>query len=207
MVFILVAVAALAVFLPLTQTRWFKGWYGELRVNLAARLAFTHEYHLLSNISLPVQDRTTQIDHVVISPYGVFVIETKNMRGWIFGKQYDGYWTQKLHKNHSQQFLNPLRQNYKHLKTLAELVHLPEEKFKSVIAFVGHAELKTKMPENVTQGMDFICYVKQHKIKIMTNYQVEKTKQDISLLALPQNRKTRDKHIQYVKETCRQEAG
>ena len=41
------------------------------------------EYTILNDIMLRTQYGTTQIDHVVVSPYGIFVIETKNYKGWI----------------------------------------------------------------------------------------------------------------------------
>jgi len=95
------------------RTPWFKGWFGELQVNLAARLLLDkNTYHLIKNVTIPTDDGTTQIDHIIVSPYGVFVVETKNVSGWIFGKERDAQWTQKLHGNHSQKFQNPLRQNY-----------------------------------------------------------------------------------------------
>ena len=63
---------------------------------------------------------TTQIDHVVVSRHGVFVIETKNYGGWIFGKPGAKNWTQKFPRR-STTFQNPLRQNDKHVRTLVEL--------------------------------------------------------------------------------------
>lgn len=64
----------------------FKGWVGESLVNLSARLFLDkNTYHLIRNVTLPTEDGTTQIDHIIVSPYGVFVVETKNMKGWIFG--------------------------------------------------------------------------------------------------------------------------
>jgi len=41
------------------------------------------QYTVLHNITLPTDDGTTQIDHIVVSRFGVFVVETKNMKGWI----------------------------------------------------------------------------------------------------------------------------
>jgi len=63
-----------------------KGVLGEFKVNLATKLFLDKRiYTLLKNVTLPTADGTTQIDHVIVSRYGVFVIETKNMKGWIFG--------------------------------------------------------------------------------------------------------------------------
>ncbi|MGE3854697.1 MAG: nuclease-related domain-containing protein, partial [Planctomycetota bacterium] len=44
-----------------------------LRANFAAP-----DYHLLNHVTLRLKDRTTQIDHILVSRYGVFVIETKH---------------------------------------------------------------------------------------------------------------------------------
>jgi hypothetical protein len=64
----------------------FKGYVGELLVRLAARLRLDKAtYHRVDNVTLPTPDGTTQIDHVIVSRCGAFVLETKNMRGWIFG--------------------------------------------------------------------------------------------------------------------------
>lgn len=68
-------------------------------------------------MTLDTPDGTTQIDHVFLSPFGVFVLETKNMRGWIFGSENQAQWTQQIFKQRFK-FQNPTRQNYKHLKAL-----------------------------------------------------------------------------------------
>ena len=66
---------------------FIKGVVGEFQVNLAAKFFLDkHIYTLFKNVTLPTEDGTTQIDHVIVSRYGVFVIETKNMKGWIFGR-------------------------------------------------------------------------------------------------------------------------
>jgi len=74
-----------------------KGLLGEILVNFTINMRLDKQkYHLLKNITLPTDNGTTQIDHVVISQYGIFVIETKNMRGWIFGNEHQKTWTQKI---------------------------------------------------------------------------------------------------------------
>jgi restriction system protein len=76
---------------------------GEFLVNTAARLFLPKdEYHLIKNVTLPTDDGTTQIDHIIVSRYGVFVIETKNMKGWIFGSANQRTWTQKNLQAHQQ---------------------------------------------------------------------------------------------------------
>ncbi|WP_265088790.1 nuclease-related domain-containing protein [Psychrobacter immobilis] len=63
----------------------FKGILGETVINIATWLKLEKEnYHRLNNITLPLANGgSTQIDHVIVSVYGIFVIETKNYKGWI----------------------------------------------------------------------------------------------------------------------------
>jgi hypothetical protein len=102
----------LAILLGLLKSPWFKGVVGEFVVNLSARLMLDKEtYHLIKNVTLPTENGSTQIDHVIVSIYGIFVVETKNMRGWIFGSPNQKTWTQKIYK-HTSKFQNPLHQNF-----------------------------------------------------------------------------------------------
>ena len=63
---------------------------GEARLSRALNRQFVPpDYHLLSHLTLRLKDRTTQIDHVLVSRFGVFVIETKDYKGWIFASSGD----------------------------------------------------------------------------------------------------------------------
>ena len=136
-IFVLVAVM---------KTPWFKGLIGEFIVNIAAKMFLNrNEYHLIKNVTLRTEDGTTQIDHITVSKYGVFVVETKNMKGWIFGSQKQKTWTQKKYKQ-SRKFQNPLLQNYKHLKTIESLLGLNDQQINSVVVFTGDSTFKTELP-------------------------------------------------------------
>ncbi len=92
----------IVILIELLKSSWFKGVFGEFIVNVLAKLMLDkNEYHLIKNVTLPTPDGTTQIDHVIVSKYGVFVIETKNMKGWIFGSSNQKVWTQKIFKHSS----------------------------------------------------------------------------------------------------------
>src|SRR5690554_2949828 len=101
----------LLIILGLIRTPWFKGKTGEFLVNASARLLLDKSrYHLVKNVTLPTtDDGTTQIDHVLVSEFGVFVVETKNMKGWIFGNPHQRFWTQKIYRS-NYKFQNPLHQ-------------------------------------------------------------------------------------------------
>ena len=124
-------------------------------------------YHVLNDIYLPLDDgSTTQIDHVVVSPFGVFVIETKTYKGWIFGNPRDAQWTQVLHRRKSR-FQNPLRQNYLHVQRLMGLTGLMADVVHSVVAFSGEATFKTKLPPEVMHFADVADYILSYKSKMI----------------------------------------
>ena len=150
------------------KSPWFKGKFGEFLVNLSARLFLDKSrYHLIKNVTLPTEDGSTQIDHVLVSEFGVFVVETKNMKGWIFGSPHQRLWTQKIFRS-SHKFQNPLHQNYKHVKTLQQLLGLSDHQVHSVVVFVGDSTFKTPMPENVTQGFGYVRYIKSKKDRVLS---------------------------------------
>ena len=153
----------------------FKGIVGETVINIAMWLKLDKDiYHRLNNVTLPLADGgSTQIDHVIVSVYGIFVIETKNYKGWIFGNEKQRQWTQVI-MGRKYKFQNPLRQNYLHIKTLADLLALDMSYFHSMIAFIGECELKThdELPEHVlTSGM--VSYVKKKQDKLLTDEEVK----------------------------------
>ena len=96
----------------------FKGWIGEAVLTVAKKIVLDGDvYRDLNNVTIPTSNGTTQIDHVFVSRYGIFVIETKNMEGWIFGDEKQPQWTQSLYGKKFR-FQNPLHQNYRHTKAL-----------------------------------------------------------------------------------------
>jgi len=181
------------------RTPWGKGIIGEFLVNIAAKLKLNKdEYHLIKNVTLHTEDGTTQIDHIIVSEYGIFVVETKNMKGWIFGNEKQKFWTQKIYK-HSNKFQNPLHQNYKHLKTIQNALDIEQDKIFSIIVFIGDSRFKTKMPENVKQGIGYIDYIKSKKQKIISKYEASKIISQIESGRLSRSFKTHKDHIKHVK--------
>ena len=137
-----------------------KGWCGEFLLDRLLRHKLDPaRYRVLHDIYLPTDDgATTQIDHIVVSQWGVFVVETKTYSGWIFGDAKAPQWTVS-HFKRKNRFQNPLRQNYKHLATLSECLGIPIECFKTVIAFSGDAEFKTEMPPEVLHFGEVADYI------------------------------------------------
>jgi hypothetical protein len=181
------------------KSPFFKGKVGEFAVSLTNRLRLDRSvYHTLDNITLPDGDGTTQIDHIIVSRHGLFVIETKNMKGWIFGGETDSVWTQKIYR-HTNRFQNPLRQNYKHVKTLQGLLGLRGEQIFSIVTFVGESEFKTKMPANVTQGGGYVRYIKSKTGILLSEREVSEIVAKIRSDMLPQSMRTDRQHVRNVK--------
>jgi predicted RNA-binding Zn-ribbon protein involved in translation (DUF1610 family) len=197
-------VIAIVLIVMFFKTPVGKGIIGEFLVNLAINLRLDKtKYHLLKNVTLLTEDGTTQIDHIIVSQYGIFVIETKNMRGWIFGGEHQKSWTQKIFK-HTSKFQNPLHQNYKHTKTIESLLKLDGEKIFSIVTFIGDSTFKTEMPENVTYSGKFISLIKSKKEKLFSEKEVRRIVSMIENGQLSKTRKTNKEHVKHVKNIIKE---
>lgn len=177
-----------------------KGALGEAVVNLSAKLLLDREqYHLIRNVTLPTENGTTQIDHIIVSRFGVFVIETKNYAGWIFGTPQQKMWTQKFPRR-SQQFQNPLHQNFKHVRTLIDLLQLESTAVHSLIVFVGSSTFKTPMPANVTAAGGYLRFIKSKTEPLLTADQVRDITLRVQQGRLAPSLKTDREHVRHVKE-------
>ncbi|OED41579.1 nuclease [Chromatiales bacterium (ex Bugula neritina AB1)] len=187
------------IFIGFLRTPKVKGIIGEALVKFLAKIKLPKDvYHPIHNVTLPTDDGTTQIDHIFVSQFGVFVVETKNMKGWIFGGESQAQWTQQIFKEKNK-FQNPLRQNFKHVKTLESALGISPEAIISVIAFTGECTLKTEMPPNVTRGIGFVDYIKSYSLPILSKSQVQSIAAQIEAGRLEPSRKTDKEHVQNLK--------
>jgi len=106
------------------------------------------DYHHFRKIIIPTPRGTTEIDHLIVSRFGVFVIELKDRSGWIFGDQDDAYWT-AVHFQQKFRFQNPLRQNFGHAKAIEDFLGISPHALHSVVVFRGSFEFKTPIPSGV----------------------------------------------------------
>lgn len=106
---------------------------------------------LYRNLIVPTGPRsrleTTEIDVVLLHPSGIYVIESKNYSGWIFGKADQRNWTVCLNRNTKERVPNPIRQNNGHISALMRVLDLPREAFVSLIVFSERCELK-RIPDD-----------------------------------------------------------
>lgn len=204
-IFGLALAAAFAVFMRWLKTKG-KGMIGEMAANSRLRELPTRDYHLIPDLMLPIDGGTTQIDHVVVSRYGIFVVETKAYKGWIFGSERDAQWTQQIYRKKSR-FQNPLRQNYRHTETLAGLTGIPRELFISIVAFGGEAEFKTPMPANVVKISQLANAIRGYTQPLIQDEQVPEVVEAIKAWAATVDPATRRNHVQNLKKRHGEGAG
>ena len=153
--------------------RVLKGWFGEKKTTFFMWLSLDKDiYHRFHDIIIPSDSGTTQIDHLLITRYGIFIIETKNIKGWIFGSENQEKWTQVLF-DYRYTFQNPLKQTYRQKKVLSKFFNINESLINTVIYFVGNSEFKTKMPFNVID-YGLTSYIKQFDNHIFSETEIER---------------------------------
>ena len=96
-----------------------KGKLGERSVSKRLKRLDNNKYKVINDVILKTSRGTSQIDHLVVSNYGIFVIETKNYQGWIVGSENADNWQQIIY-NKKNFFRNPIKQNYGHIKAIEE---------------------------------------------------------------------------------------
>lgn len=134
--------------LPIGSYSWWdKGEYGESLVAKKLAKGTQGKYILLQNVYVPYKGKTTEIDLLMIHEKSIFVFESKNYGGWIFGSADGLDWTQSMKGGQKYKFYNPIKQNETHIKALSEYLELPTEHFNSYVVFSDRCRLMN-IPEN-----------------------------------------------------------
>ncbi|ARF13594.1 hypothetical protein SporoS204_05115 [Sporosarcina ureae] len=199
----LVAMVVLTTVVQLQLPKW-RGAVGERTIRKQLE-KLGEEYRAYHDLYVEdAQYGLTQIDHVVVSKYGLHVIETKHYKGWIFGSENQKYWTQVIYKN-KQKFYNPIRQNYGHIEALKSRLNLPNLPARSIIAFSNEVELKFKEPfrsAEVVHYRGLVKAIQQDDRLRLTDNQVNGIISNLDqLVDLPkeEKRKIKKTHLQQVR--------
>lgn len=173
---------------------------GEARVSRALKTKFVApDYHLLNHVTLRLEDGTTQVDHVLVSRFGVFVIETKDYKGWIFARPFDRYWTQVLYRAKFR-FQNPLRQNHRHVRAIQELLEfLPADVIHPAVVFTGDAEFKTAIPDGVFTLTRFLDHVESYTAEAMSTNRIQFCVGRLETARLSVTKATDVEHVQALR--------
>lgn len=174
----------------------FRGFMGEFWVKQELKKLPKDEYKVLNNIMVKRNNMTYQIDHLVISHYGIFVIEMKNYYGLIIGKDSDDKWIQYLGKKKSY-FKNPIHQNYGHVKALEELLNFDKKIFIPIVCFSNQVTLKIETNNDVVLLDYLISNIKSHQNIVLEN-NLETIQEKIIELNIT-NKVERKNHINNIK--------
>lgn len=177
-----------------------KGAIGEWSVARILKRLDQEKYKVINDIYIPKEDGTTsQVDHIVVSDYGIFVIETKNYKGWIFGDEKNKFWTQTIYKKKSK-FLNPIIQNKGHVKAVKNYLEIDKNLFISIVVFTTQADFKKV--NTVTP----VVYTVKLKKEIRSYQEIKLTKEEKERIyeKLVQigkaTRSTKKQHVKKIEE-------
>ena len=190
------------------QHNFNKGAYGEY---LTEYLFKNHNlggyYKSLHNVYIPYRGKTSEIDVLLIHEKGIFVFESKNYSGWIFGSAEQQYWTQMLNKQTKNKFYNPIKQNITHINALSQYLKMNKSTMKSFIVFSERCQLKKipiSTPEYTIIKRDYVLKELQREISIrksiFTPTDVDKITQYIKPLTNA-TKEVRQTHIDNINKT------
>lgn len=185
---IIILIVVLFVYLAWYNSAKQKGKRGEMRVS-AILSQLSDEYTILNDLVFRTEKGTTQIDHLVVSKYGIFTIETKNYRGEIYGDDNRKEWTQlivtevtyakKWWKTYTyvtkNRFYNPVKQSVGHTFRIKELLSVfPHVKIVPIVVFTGDAILSYVESNNhVVYEENLLDVIDGYKTTYLTDNDVQ----------------------------------
>ena len=205
LIFIAIIFLGIAIFVKWKLPVWI-GRSGEKFVSRKLHQLDPAHYVLLNDLMLPSDGNSTatQIDHVVISNFGIFCIETKSYKGWIFGNANQEFWTQVIYR-FKDRFYNPLRQNFAHIKAVENL--LGPQRLKSpiisLVAFPDADKLKISGTDSVGYARDIVRKIESYTTTLYTDSE----RDEISNLLTSANivdknlRKLHNKEVRVLKQS------
>jgi len=128
------------------------------------------DYTLYSKISLPIPGGMADIDELILSPYGIFVLTCQPQTGRIYADTTSEVWTEQLGKNRSN-FNNPCRQLPLKIAGVKQLFGL-EEHIQGLVVFDQEADFRTNMPCNVFQTGQLLAKIEHYEERVFTQEQI-----------------------------------
>ena len=156
------------------------GDYGEKRVSSFLEDLDCDHYRVFNDLLIRDGKYTTQVDHIIISRYGVFVLETKNVHGNVYGSGNAEFWKQYLPdvgfkfngSTQEHQLRNPILQNEGHIKTLSRLVFGNEVPVRGIVVFPDSTDLKITADKPVLHMREVVPFIKQYRDVVLSSDQM-----------------------------------
>ena len=181
------------------------GERGERRVSSFLEDLPCWDYKVFNDLLLTDGQYTTQIDHLVLSRFGVFVIETKNVHGKIYGSEQAEYWKQYLpdwgYKRYGytqeHKMRNPIWQNEGHIKSLRRLVFGNDVPIEGIVVFPDGTDLRGTVDHPVLRMGDVVLFIKSFRNEVLNTEQIESYRQRL-LSIISTSQLDRQRHIDNV---------
>ena len=197
-----IAFFSLIVFLGFNATK-IKGWFGEKNISNLLEKLDSDKYITINDILIKNEKgNTSQIDHLVVSVYGLFVIETKNYKGWIFGNEKAEKWSQVIYRQKNF-FRNPVKQNWSHIYALKSILKdYSDLRYVPIVVFTGSAVLK-QITSNVPVIYDYeiVNFIREYPAEACISF--EDVQKIVSILqnANIEDKEIRKSHVKSVHKT------
>lgn len=156
-------------------------------------------YHIFNGVYLPTQTGTIQIDHIVVSKYGVFLIETKSWAGWIFGTVDHKKWTQRFGNGRKNYYQNPFLQVEIHMGVFSKLFDINQGAIYPVIALL-RGTFKTTPIRNLLSPYETTGYIKAKTQQHFSDLEVEKLVKKIEELMIHPTYEVKKNHIENARQ-------
>lgn len=178
-------IVPLALLIAYLSSPRFRGDVAESRVRriLASGLE-KNLYTTWNDLRLPAGGGTRHIDHVVVSRFGIFVIESHYASGWISGTDVQPEWRQRR-LGRSTSLANPLHVNRLQVDALRRLLDFPPSVFHPLVVLVGHKGFRKKAPLGVVEPERLIGEIRKRGRHELTAEQADRALRLIGEARLP----------------------
>jgi hypothetical protein len=151
----------------------YRGDIAESRVRrLLATGLERNRYTVFNGLVLPCGGGTRPIDHVVVSKFGIFVIESHYVRGWISGGEFQDRWKQGL-LGRAVRFDNPMHRNRLQVEALQSLLGYPPSVFHPLVVLAGQKGFKSRLPDNVLPPENLLAHIRKKTRQLLTPEQAD----------------------------------
>ncbi len=130
------------------------------------------EYRYFDKVILPTEDETTQIDHIIVSRFGVFIVEALGLKGSVRGEKNDSSWTVKSDGN-SQDIPNPVLSSAKHIEALERIFGLRPEMIFPLLVVPATTDFESETVDNVISVRDYRNFIHSKKEPLLGEFEVQ----------------------------------
>lgn len=158
-----------------------------------------HSFRRYVGLIVPDQRGTTEIDEILVTPAGVFVVEAKDYAAWIFGNADDDSWTAVYPNSDRHRFQNPIRQNYRHIRALESFLRTRRSVFSSIVAFSPRATFMTALPPQVLTS-DHVDFVRRQDGVVLTPEEFDNICAQLDTMKATSDTASFEKHVNHLHE-------